>query len=229
MVGARAAGSLGWAWSGVTVTRIQSASGRAPSRPSSWASLSARYRPTIAVSPCAPDLQTRTRCPSSASLAVAAASAFSRSLISDFGVPAGMSSAKATRNSMNDDLHHRRFDDGNVLLCRSAADSDAGDHPALAGERHAAAHRGVATAGDGEEGIEVCAWLHEGDEVSGAHADEGGRVGLSLGELEGECGRSGHAVGENDVAVDVDDRDRDGYVLFGRLGLDAVSDVLRDG
>jgi hypothetical protein len=56
--------------------------------------------------------------------------------------------------------------------------------------------------------------LHEGDEVSGAHADEGGRVGLSLGELEGERGRSGHAVGENDVAVDVDDGNRDGYALF---------------
>src|SRR4051812_19710558 len=55
----------------------------------------------IVVSPCAPDLQTRTRCPWSASLAVAAASAFSRSLISDFGVPAGMSSAKATRKSMS--------------------------------------------------------------------------------------------------------------------------------
>ena len=34
----------------------------------------------------------------------------------------------------------------------SAADSDAGDHLALAGERHAAAHRGVSTTADGEEG-----------------------------------------------------------------------------
>src|SRR5437879_8289883 len=125
-------------------------------------------------------------------------------------------------------LAHRRFDDGNVLLRRSAADSDAGDHLALAGERHAAAHRGVSTAGDGEEGIEGRAWLHEGDEVSGAHADERGRVGFSLGELEGERGRSGHAVGENDVAVEVDDGNRDGYVLFERLGLDVVSDFLRD-
>jgi hypothetical protein len=49
-------------------------------------------------------------------------------------------------------LPHRRFDDGNVLLRRSAANSDAGDHLALAGERHAAAHRGVSSAGDGEEG-----------------------------------------------------------------------------
>jgi hypothetical protein len=32
-----------------------------------------------------------------------------------------------------------------------------------------------------------------------------------------------------DVAVDVDDGDRDGYVLFERLGLDAVRDVLRGG
>jgi hypothetical protein len=47
------------------------------------------------------------------------------------------------------------------------------------------------------------------------------------GELKGECGRSGHAVDENDVAVDVDDGNRDGYVLFHRLGLDAVSDFLR--
>jgi membrane protein DedA with SNARE-associated domain len=94
------------------------------------------------------------------------------------------------------------------------AASDAGDHLALAGERHAAAHRGVSSAGDGEEGIEGRAWLHEGDEVSGAHADEGGRVGFSLGEFEGERGRSGHAVGEDDVAVDVDDGNRDGYVLF---------------
>ena len=71
------------------------------------------------------------------------------------------------------DLAHCRFDDGNVLLRRSAADSNAGDHLALARERHAAAHRGVSTAGDGEEGIEGRAWLHEGDEVSGAHADQG--------------------------------------------------------
>src|SRR6476469_9897843 len=113
---------------------------------------------------------------------------------------------------ISSDLSHRRFDDGNVLLRRSAADSDAGDHLVLAGERHAAAHRGVSTAGHSEEGIEGCPWLHEGDEVSGAHANEGGRVRLSLGELEGERGRSGHAVGEDDVAVDVDDCDRDGYV-----------------
>src|SRR5580704_6422141 len=65
----------------------------------------------------------------------------------------------------------------------------------------------------GVEG-QVRAWLHEGDEVSGAHADERGRVGFSLGELEGERGRSSHAVGENDVAVDVDDGNRDGYVLL---------------
>src|SRR5258708_7778876 len=101
------------------------------------------------------------------------------------------------------DLAHRRFDDGDVLLRRSAADSDAGDHLALAGERHAAADRGVPAAGDGEQRIELRAWLHEGDEVSGAHADQRGRVGLSLGELEGERGRSAHAVGEDDVAVDV--------------------------
>jgi hypothetical protein len=33
---------------------------------------------------------------------------------------------------------------------------------------------------------------------------------------------------ENDVGVDVDDGNRDGYVFFHRLGLDAVSDFLRD-
>src|SRR5207244_13113574 len=44
------AGSLGCASSGVTVTRSQSARGRAASRPSSAASLSARYSP-IAVVP----------------------------------------------------------------------------------------------------------------------------------------------------------------------------------
>ena len=71
--------------------------------------------------------------------------------------------------------------------------------------------------------------MHERDQVSGAHADKGGRVGLSLGELQGERGRSGHAVGKNNVAVDVDDGNCDGDVLFERLGLDAVSDVLRDG
>src|SRR5467141_5405531 len=122
------------------------------------------------------------------------------------------------------DLSHRRFDDGNVLLRRSAADSDAGDDPALVRYRHPAAHRGVSTAGDSEEGIELRARLHQGDEVSGAHADECRRVGLPVGELQGECGRSGHAVDQNNVAVDVDDGYRDRYVLFHRLGLDAVSD-----
>src|SRR3981081_1712245 len=101
------------------------------------------------------------------------------------------------------DLCHRRFDDGNVLLRRSTADSDAGDDLALVRERHAAAHRGVSTAGDSEEWVELRAWLHEGDEVSGAHADEGGGGGLSLGELERERRRSAHAVSEDDVAVDV--------------------------
>ena len=129
----------------------------------------------------------------------------------------------------NWDQLQRCFDDGDVFLGRAAADSDAGDHLALAGERHAAAHRGISTAGDGEQRIQVRAWLDEGDEVSGAYADERGRVGLSLGELERERGRSRHAVGENDVAVHVDDGDRDGHVLFERLGLDAVSDVLRGG
>src|SRR5712691_7651010 len=73
-------------------------------------------------------------------------------------------------------------------------------------------------------GIELRAWLHEGDEVSGAHADERRRVGLSLGERQGECGRAGHAVDQNNVAVDVDDGDRDRYVVFQRLSLDVVSD-----
>ena len=54
-------------------------------------------------------------------------------------------------------------------------------------------------------------------------------VGLSLGDLESERGRSVHAVGENDVAVDVDDGNRDGDGPFDRFGLDAVGDVLGDG
>src|SRR5437762_12409612 len=134
-----------------------------------------------------------------------------------------VSSARAeARSARTYDLSHRRFDDGNVLLRRSAADSDARDHQAPVRERHAATHRGVSTAGDGQEGIELPTWLDEGDEVSGAKADERGRVGLSLRELKGECGRSGHAVDENNVAVGIDDGNRDRYVWFQRLGLDAV-------
>src|SRR5690242_4395042 len=94
-------------------------------------------------------------------------------------------------------LCHRRFDDGDVLLRRSTADPDPGDDLALAHERHAAAHRGVPTTGDGEEWIELRAWLNGGDEVCGAHADERGRVGLSLGDLKGKHRRSRHAVDEN--------------------------------
>jgi len=37
-------------------------------------------------------------------------------------------------------------------------------------------------------------------------------------EFQGECGRCGHAVDENNVAVDVDDGDRDRYRSFHRLG-----------
>jgi hypothetical protein len=122
-------------------------------------------------------------------------------------------------------LAHRRFDDGNVLFCRSAADSDAGDHLALAGDRHAAAHRRVSTGAYGEQGIELRAWLHEGDEVSRAHTNEGGRVGLSLGEVEGERGRSGHAVSENHVAVDVDDSNRHGHVLLSWKPLSPPNDL----
>src|SRR5205807_1386163 len=65
------------------------------------------------------------------------------------------------------DLSHRRFDDGDVLLRRSAADSDAGDHVPIGGQRHTPTHGGVSAAGDREEGIELRAWLHEWDEVSG--------------------------------------------------------------
>ena len=36
-------------------------------------------------------------------------------------------------------------------------------------------------------------------------------------------------MGENDVAVEVDDGNCDRYVLFERLGLDAVGDVLGGG
>jgi hypothetical protein len=80
----------------------------------------------------------------------------------------------------------------------SPADCDAGEHLALAGEPPAATIaeylRWRRRAGD--KGPRPVA---RGDEVGGPHADEGGRVGLALGELEGECGRSGHAVGENNV------------------------------
>jgi hypothetical protein len=63
--------------------------------------------------------------------------------------------------ALQDELCHRGFDDGNVLLRRSAADSDAGHHLALAGERHATSHRRVSAARDSEEGIEGRAGLHE--------------------------------------------------------------------
>jgi hypothetical protein len=45
------------------------------------------------------------------------------------------------RNEPGRDLAHRRFDDGDVLVHRAAADSDAGDYLVFAGERDAAAHR----------------------------------------------------------------------------------------
>src|SRR5438552_941450 len=82
------------------------------------------------------------------------------------------------------DSARRRVDDRTVLLRRSGADSVGGDDQAPVRGRHAATHRGVSAAGDGEEGIELPTWLHGGDEVSGAKADERGRVGLSLRELK---------------------------------------------
>jgi len=63
-----------------------------------------------------------------------------------------------------------------------AADSDAGNQLVVIGDGNAATNRGESPAGDGEEGIKLRARLHERDEVSGAHADECGRVGLSLGD-----------------------------------------------
>src|SRR5258705_5240196 len=103
------AGSFGCASSGVTVTRSQSAMGRAPSRPSSSASLSARYRPTaVDPSPTSGRLQRRTRCPSSASLAAAADSARWRRWTSSCGVPAGISSSNSTRNSITSPSSSRR-------------------------------------------------------------------------------------------------------------------------
>src|SRR5882762_7269988 len=68
---------------------------------SSAVSLSARNRPTIGRSPdVTVRLQSRTRWPSSASLAVADASAFSRSLTSDSEAPVGTLTLKSTRNSI---------------------------------------------------------------------------------------------------------------------------------
>src|SRR2546430_4127497 len=68
-----AAGSLGCASSGVTVTRSQPARGRAASRPTGAASLPARYSPIAVVpSPASGPFQSRTRGPAPASLAAAA-------------------------------------------------------------------------------------------------------------------------------------------------------------
>src|SRR3989442_11705479 len=95
------AGSFGCDSSGVTVTRSQSARGRAASRPSSSAWLSARYSPIAVVpSPTSGRLQRRTRCPSSASLAAAADSARWCCSTSASGVAAGTSTSNSTRNSM---------------------------------------------------------------------------------------------------------------------------------
>src|SRR6266446_3165526 len=95
------AGSFGCASSGVTVTRSQSARGRPASRSSSCAWLKARYSPIAVVpSPRSGRLQSRTRCPSSASLAAAADSARWCCSTSASGVPAGTSTSNSTRNSM---------------------------------------------------------------------------------------------------------------------------------
>ena len=88
----------------------------------------------------------------------------------------------------SDEVCRRGFDDGDVLLRRSAAHSNPGYHLALPRERHAAAHRGVSAAGDGEEGIELRAWLHEGNEVGGGHPREGGRVAFRSARSSGNAG-----------------------------------------
>src|SRR5712691_8119650 len=95
------AGSLGCDSSGVTVTRSQSARGRPASRSSSCAWLKARYSPIAVVpSPTSGRLQSRTRCPSTASLAAAADSARWCCSTSASGVSAGTSTSNSTRNSM---------------------------------------------------------------------------------------------------------------------------------
>src|SRR5262249_9258776 len=96
-----AAGSLGCASSGVTATRSRAARGRAAGRTSSATWLPARYSPIAVVSsPASGCLQSRTRCPSSASLAAAADSARWWCSASASGVPAGTSTSNSTRNSM---------------------------------------------------------------------------------------------------------------------------------
>src|SRR6266516_2231896 len=95
------AGSFGCDSSGVTVTRSQSARGRPASRSSSCAWLKARYSPIAVVpSPTRGRLQSRTRCPSSASLTAAADSARWCCSTSASGVSAGTSTSNSTRNSM---------------------------------------------------------------------------------------------------------------------------------
>src|SRR6266540_6661716 len=98
---AAVAGSFGCASSGVVVIRSQSARGRAASRPSSSAWLSAWYSPIAVVpSPTSGRLQSRTRCPSSASLFAAADSARWCCSPPASGVPAWTSNSNSTRNSM---------------------------------------------------------------------------------------------------------------------------------
>src|SRR3954454_17183762 len=112
---------------------------------------------------------------------------------------------------------HRRFDDRDVLFGASAADTDAGDHLALAGEWHAAAHRGVSTAGDGEEGIAVQVAVGErllATEEESVHLPE---APLPRRRLGGERGGEGVRMdrgqrevpeGEPDVELRLDALDR---------------------
>src|SRR6266550_3402090 len=94
------AGSLGCASSGVTVTRSQSASGRAASRPPSSASLSARYSPIdVAPSTWSGRLQSRTRCPSSASFAAAAVAGSSNAAAETGRCEIAMNAASASGTS----------------------------------------------------------------------------------------------------------------------------------
>ena len=123
----------------------------------------------------------------------------------------------------------RRFKDGDVLLDGAAAHADARDELALLGEWRSAAHRTEPSAGQPHQREELLPRLHERRELGGSQSHQRGRVSFPLRQLEREGRRSAHAVLENDVAVNIDNKNGNRYFGACRLRFDAVCSILSEG
>ena len=122
-------------------------------------------------------------------------------------------------------LSERRFQDLDILFDGAAAYADARDQFAVEGKRRAAAHRTISSAGHRHQRKQGLSGLHQRKQLGRSNSDQRRRIGFPLRQISRENRRTVHAVLENDVAVDVDNRNGDRYAVRADCALDALSAI----